>query len=161
MPLERITPNRVRFLPVQDRCRGIFVGGGHGKLGKARHFAGFTFVDTFGGVKIFDLCGQLYFKISRIKAVIAPTAQRPALMFAQLSATVLPVGFTVPRPVITTRRFFSIHCTSHSHSTVNAKDLAGNVTGLLPCQKSHRRRNILGMADFACRMGLCCGTGWF
>ena len=84
-----------------------FVSGGHGKLGKPRHFAGFAPVNTFGRVKIFDFCGQFHLKIRCIKSRDRPNGAA-ASFHGGLSATVLPVGFTVPRPVITTRRFFSI-----------------------------------------------------
>ena len=46
------------------------------------------------------------------KAVIGPTAQRPALTAAQLSFTVLPVGLTVPRPVMTTLRLLLLFITN-------------------------------------------------
>lgn len=79
-----------------------FVSGGHGKLGKARHFAGFAPVNTFGRVKIFDFCGQFHLKIRCIKSRDRPNGAAASFHGGQLSATVLPVGFTVPRPVITT-----------------------------------------------------------
>ena len=61
-------PRMVDFFQRKAAVADGFVGGSHGKLGKACHFAGFALVDARGGVKVLDLCGQLYFKISRIKS---------------------------------------------------------------------------------------------
>ena len=72
-------PCAVDFFQCKTAVTNRFLSGGHGKLGKARHFAGFTFVDTFGGVKILDLCGQLYLKIGRIKSGDRPNGAAASL----------------------------------------------------------------------------------
>lgn len=141
-----------------------FVSGGHGKLGKPRHFAGFAPVNTFGRVKIFDFCGQFHLKIRCIKSRDRPNGAAasfhggPAFRHG-IAGWVYRAKAGDNDPAF----LFYLHsCTSHSHSAVNTKNLPGDVTGLFPGQESHRRGNIFSTADSACRDGRCgCGAGRF
>ena len=60
---------------------------------------------TVSGSKFFTSPASLHFKSVVSNWVMGPMPHRPAFAAAQLSAAVLPSGFTVPRPVITTLRF--------------------------------------------------------
>ena len=166
MPLERITPNRVWSISSSARplSRTASSAAATANWVKRAILRASRLSMRAAGSKSLTSAASFTLKSAVSKAVIGPTAQRPALMFAQLSATVLPVGFYRTKAGNNDPAFLflcPLH-TSHSHSAVNAKDLPGNIPGLLPCQKSHRRRNILGMADFACRDGrFRCGTGRF
>ena len=144
-----------------NNCYG-FVSGGHGKLGKPRHFAGFAPVNTFDRVKIFDFCGQFHLKIRCIKSRDRPNGAAasfhggPAFRHG-IAGWVYRAKAGDNDPAF----LFYLHsCTSHSHSAVNTKNLPGDVTGLFPGQESHRRGNIFSTADSACRDGRCgCSAG--
>ena len=107
-------PRVVGFLQRKAAVADGFVGGGHGKLGKARHLAGFPLVDAFGGVKVLDLCGQLYFKISRIKSRDRPNGAatclnvRPAFSH-RIAGRIYRAKAGNDDPAF----LFCVHCTPH------------------------------------------------
>lgn len=90
---------------VQTAVCNRFSGGSKGQNGKAGHLAGFLFVHDGFRVKALHLACQLAFEIGGIELGNGADAAFARFAAAQLSAVLLPSGFTVPRPVITTLRF--------------------------------------------------------